>query len=73
MTAGEFRAIRLALGLTLDQWGEVLGYEGPHRRQQVHMMETGLRPVTARTARLALMISWHPRDIARLMAVREAP
>lgn len=53
MTPTEFRAIRKALGLTLEQWGDALGYSGPHRRQQVNDMEGNRKTITPMCARLA--------------------
>ena len=59
MSPAEFRAIRFALDLTLDEWGEALGYEGAHRRQQIHDMESGRKSITTRTARLAYLLGRH--------------
>ena len=55
MTPSEFRAIRESLGLTLDQFGEALGYTGEKRRQQIYEMEHGNKNITLPVGRLAEM------------------
>lgn len=54
MSPAEFRAIRLKLGLTLEQWGRALGYANPDR-SELHRIENGHKTLTERTARLAHM------------------
>lgn len=59
MTPAEFRAIRLQLGLTLEQWGRALGRSGDHVRNQINAMEGGRKEITLPVARLAHMYGQH--------------
>jgi transcriptional regulator with XRE-family HTH domain len=59
MAPDEFRSIRLALGLTLEQWGQALGYQGPSIRQTVSNMEAGRKPISRQIALLAAMYQKH--------------
>lgn len=66
MTGPEFRAIRKKLGLTLWEWGLVLGYRGTRNTIQgdIREYESGEREIRPMLARLALMYLRHgvPRD-----------
>ena len=53
MAPDEMHKIRVELGLSLTQWAEMLGYEGPHMRQQAFDLETGRRPIREAQRRLA--------------------
>ena len=55
MTAAEFKFIRLALGLSQEQFGRALGNTGKNVRREVYLMEQEQKSITARTARLAEM------------------
>jgi transcriptional regulator with XRE-family HTH domain len=41
MTPSQIRDLRKALGLSLDEFAEKLGYEGKHRGYHVYRLETG--------------------------------
>lgn len=62
MTADEFRAIRLKLGLTVIQWGRALGYAGSDATvtTQIYRFEGGGgREIPETVARLAYMLGRH--------------
>jgi transcriptional regulator with XRE-family HTH domain len=59
------KKLRLSLGLTLDQMGEMLGYSpSPHRKAAVHRLETGEREISPIKARLltAYRSGYRPED-----------
>lgn len=58
------REARLRLGLTLEQMGQMLGYDGPHTRSQMHRIESGERPLMPCQARLlkAYLDGYRPDD-----------
>lgn len=64
MTPQEMQQIRQALGLSLSQWAEMLGYEGAHARTQAFDLETGRRPIRDPQRRLAEAYrdGYRPRD-----------
>lgn len=68
MTPTEFRAIRLKLGLSQQDWGRALGYQGDSIRQHVNKMEAGhpKAPIRETVARLAEMYGRYgiPADLA---------
>lgn len=61
MTGEEFRSIRKKLGLTLNQWGHALGYQGNRNTVQVAVRryEDGTRDIPPWIARLATMLGRH--------------
>jgi Helix-turn-helix. len=67
MTPAELKAARLALGLTLDEMAEMLGYDGRYKRAQLHRMEIGERPIMGAQRRLvqAYLHGWRPDDWPR--------
>jgi len=52
MTGEELRTIRLHLGLTQDQLGQILGYGQPQRR--ISELERGARRIVDRVRRLVI-------------------
>lgn len=70
LTPEELRKARHKLGLTLEQLGLMLGYQGEHVRSQVRKMETRgkddepLKPVRPAQARLlrAYLSGYRPDD-----------
>lgn len=64
MTPKEFQQARHRLGLTLEQMGRMLGYQGEHIRQQVHDLETGRRDIREPQRRLmeAYLEGYRPKD-----------
>lgn len=58
------REARQKLGLTLEQMGMMLGYDGPHVRSQMHKIEIGERPLMPCQARLlvAYLAGYRPKD-----------
>lgn len=64
MTPEQFQQARHRLGLTLDQMGRMLGYQGEHIRQQVHDLETGRRDIREPQRRLmeAYLEGYRPKD-----------
>lgn len=65
MSPEQFKQARQTLGLTLHDFGLMLGYEdSPHLRSQVHKMETGDKPVRPAQARLteAYLAGYRPKD-----------
>ena len=64
MTPTDIKAARTALGLTLVQCADLLGYEGEQRRSMMHRLETGardLRPAQERLLR-AYLAGYRPPD-----------
>jgi transcriptional regulator with XRE-family HTH domain len=55
MTPAEFKACRLACGLTQSEWAVALGYSLAEPRQQIHGMEAGTRSIMPWFGRLAEM------------------
>ena len=64
MTPSDLARARHRLGLTLDTMASMLGYEGPHKRQMEHDLETGRRPVREPQRRLveAYLSGYRPAD-----------
>ena len=64
MTPEQITKARQKLGLTLEQFATLLGYEGEARRQMVYDLETGRRRVRPPQARLvrAYLDGYRPRD-----------
>lgn len=64
MTPAQFQQARHRLGLTLEQMGRMLGYQGEHIRQQVHDLETGRRDIREPQRRLmqAYLEGYRPKD-----------
>lgn len=64
MTPEQFQQARHRLGLTLEQMGRMLGYQGEHIRQQVHDLETGRRDIREPQRRLmqAYLEGYRPKD-----------
>jgi hypothetical protein len=64
MTPEQFQKARHRLGLTLEQMGRMLGYQGEHVRQQVHDLETGRRDIREPQRRLmqAYLEGYRPKD-----------
>ena len=58
MNGHEFRSIRKALGLSLDQFALELGYNGNQQgnRNTIKRFETGERPISPPVARLAWLL-----------------
>lgn len=68
-TPDHLRHCRQTLGLRLVEWAQALGYRSEKRerlREQIDSMETGARPITQQTARLAEMFARYgvPADFA---------
>ena len=63
MTREEFRAARLALGLTLEELGRLLGY-GATARQRAWQVESGYRRLPPQAKRLivAYLAGYRPHD-----------
>jgi DNA-binding XRE family transcriptional regulator len=55
---------RQTLGLTQEQMGAMLGYQGDHVRQMVYEIETGRKPLMPCQRRLleAYVSGWRPAD-----------
>jgi transcriptional regulator with XRE-family HTH domain len=55
---------RVRLGLTQEQMGSMLGYQGDHVRQMVYEIETGRKPLMPCQRRLleAYLEGYRPRD-----------
>lgn len=64
MSPTEVSAARRELGLTLEQMATLLGYQGEQRRQMMHDLETGRRPVREPQRRLveAYLGGYRPED-----------
>lgn len=64
MTPNEVTQARRKLGLTLEQMGTMLGYQGEHVRHMMHDLETGRRPVREPQRRLveAYLEGYRPED-----------
>lgn len=58
MSGAEFRQIRKALGLSLDQFALELGYEGSQNgnRNTIKRFESGDRPISLPVAKLAWLL-----------------
>ena len=58
MTGPEFKAIREKLGLSLTEWGRVLGYQGSNDtvRALIHKYENGSRTIPPMLSILAKVI-----------------
>jgi transcriptional regulator with XRE-family HTH domain len=67
MTGEEVKAARARLGLTLEELATMLGYQGEHRRQMQHDLETGRRPLREPQRRLieAYLEGYRPKDWPR--------
>ena len=61
------RAARHRLGLSLAEFGRMLGYEGEHVRKMADDLETGRRPLRAPQRRLidAYLLGYRPTDWPR--------
>ena len=64
MNHHDAKGARLRLGLTLDQMADMLGYEGDHKRQMMHRVETGERRLREPQRRLieAYLHGYRPND-----------
>lgn len=64
MTGAEIKEARETLGLTLVEFGHLLGFSGAHLRQQMHRLETGERPIREPQRRLivAYLEGYRPKD-----------
>lgn len=64
MEPQQIKEARHRLGLTLEQLGLMLGYQGAHKRQMMHDLETGRRPLREPQRRLlvAYLEGYRPRD-----------
>ena len=64
MTPEQFKAARNSLGLSGNQMGQMLGYQGDHIRVQINRMETGAKPIRNVQARLmnAYLSGYRPDD-----------
>lgn len=64
MTPDQFAKARQKLGLTLEQFATLIGYEGELRRQMAHDLETGRRRVRPPQERLvrAYLEGYRPKD-----------
>lgn len=60
MTGPEFRAIRLALGLSQVAMGEAVALTGAHVGTRVSQWERGTRPIPAYVARIAELMAITP-------------
>jgi transcriptional regulator with XRE-family HTH domain len=67
MNPDQIKAARKALGLTLEQLATMLGYQGAQRRQMMHDLETGRRPLREPQRRLleAYLEGYRPADWGR--------
>jgi DNA-binding transcriptional regulator YiaG len=68
MAPEQLAFIRDALGLGRREFALLLGYTGSAEQNWIQMkrMETGAKPITETTARLALLIYRHWRETGRL-------
>lgn len=55
MTPLQFKFLRKRAGLSVAEWGRVLGYDGANVGVQIRQMETGAKPIRPWIARLAVM------------------
>lgn len=64
MTPAQLKQARHALGLTLSEMADMLGYDGTHAAQQVRKMESGDRAIRGPQARLVLayLSGYRPED-----------
>jgi len=64
MTPDQLAQARKRLGLTLSELGDMLGYQGAHRRGMVHDLETGRRLIREPQRRLieAYLAGYRPGD-----------
>lgn len=60
MTPEQIKSLRLALGLSQDEFAEKLGYDGPHAHQTVSKLELGIKAPSGPVRRLLEIMS---RDI----------
>lgn len=67
MTPTQVSKARRELGLTLEAMATMLGYQGEQRRQMMHDLETGRRPVREPQRRLveAYLAGYRPNDWPR--------
>jgi transcriptional regulator with XRE-family HTH domain len=65
MTGKEFRGIRKALNLTMDDFALELGFCGniSSNRRTIHRFETEIRPVPYGIAKLAWLLSLRPGNL----------
>lgn len=64
MTPDEIKLVRQGLGLTLEQFGTLLGYSGNQVRSMMHRLEIGERPLRPAQRRLidAYLSGYRPDD-----------
>ena len=64
MTPTQFKKARQTLGLTLEQMGALIGYQGGQIRSMVHRLETGDRVIREPQRRLveAYLQGYRPKD-----------
>jgi DNA-binding XRE family transcriptional regulator len=64
MTAHDLKGSRALLGLTQEQMGAMLGYQGAHIRQIIYEIETGRKPLMPCQRRLleAYLEGYRPKD-----------
>lgn len=64
MTPTQIKDARRKLGVTLEAWATLLGYEGAHRRAMAHDLETGRRTIREPQRRLAeaYLEGYRPKD-----------
>lgn len=64
MTPKQLSEARRKLGLTLEQMGTMLGYDGVQIRSQVHRLEIGARTIREPQRRLieAYLAGYRPDD-----------
>ena len=64
MTPPQLTRARQSLGLTLEQFARMLGYDGVQSRSQVHNLETGRRTIRPAQRRLidAYLSGYRPED-----------
>lgn len=68
MSPDEFKAARHALGMSVADLADWLGFEGPNARDQIRQMEKGAKPISGpieRAMRLGLRLadSGHSKEI----------
>lgn len=71
MTGADLKRLRMARGLTLDEWGRFLGYTGKNVRRQMYRYESGERkelPPRLILKLMALSAAEKPRGRAKRIA-----
>jgi len=74
MTPQEFRACRIAAGLSQRQWALALGYDLISPRSHISNMESGAKPISPQVARLAMMYRQFevPKTVSELSSATQS-